>query len=214
MSFRVIMKSDLAPLERDLFDDKGFLRVMPYDYYKQVPQDVLHYFAHEYGIYVFPTVEMIEWFRENMEGIAIEIGAGHGALGRALDIPITDSRMHELPEIKLYYELIHLPTIKYPGDVEKLDAEEAITKYQPDTVIGGYIIERWRPNYEQGHHLGVNEHDIIKRTKKYMLILNKHDHPDKWLYHSPHQEHKFEWIVTRSKHKDNRICVWNGRSIR
>ncbi len=164
-SFRVITKSDLTPLEHDLFDEKGLLRVMPYDYYKQVPNDVLQYFAQKHAIYVFPTTEMVDWFRENMEGTSIEIDAGHGALGRALNIPITDSRMHELPEMVLYYELLRQPVIKYPADVEELDAKEAIDKYQPDTVIAGYVIERWRPGYEQGSHLGVNEHDIIKRTK-------------------------------------------------
>lgn len=209
--FSVIIKNDLAPLERDLFDDKGLLRVMPYEYYRQVPKEVLRYFAHQHAIYVFPTTEMVDWFQENMEGTSIEIGAGHGALGRALNIPITDNRMHELPEMALYYELMSQPVIKYPNDVEGLDAKEAIDKYQPDTVIGGYVIERWRPNYEQGSHLGVNEHDIIKRTKKYMLILNKQDHPGKWLYHSPHQEYKFPWIVTRSEHLYNRIFVWRGK---
>ncbi|HLO89619.1 MAG TPA: hypothetical protein VK172_00505 [Lentimicrobium sp.] len=209
--FRVIESSYLAPLESDLFDENGLLRVMSYDYYKQVPKDVLRYFAHQYGIYVFPTTEMIDWFRENIEGTAIEIGAGHGALSRALGIPITDSRMQELPEIILYYQLMRQPVIKYPDDIEKLDAEDAITKYLPDNVIGGYIIERWRPNYEQGNHLGVNEHDVIKRAKKYILILNMHDHKDKWLFQSPHKAYKFPWIVTRSEHSANRICVWKGK---
>jgi hypothetical protein len=154
---------------------------------------------------------MIDWFRENMEGTAIEIGAGHGALSRALGIPITDSRMEELPEIALYYELMHQPTIKYPADVEGLDAEEAITKYQPDTVIGGYITERWRPGMEEGNAMGVDEYDVIKRTKKYILVLNMQVHKKKRFLQLGHTPYKFPWIVTRSEHFHNRICVWKGK---
>lgn len=93
MSSLIVNPCDISVIERDLFDEKGLLRVMPYDYYKQVPRDVLRYFAHQHAVYVFPTTEMVDWFRENMEGTAIEIGAGHGALARALNIPATDSRM-------------------------------------------------------------------------------------------------------------------------
>lgn len=98
-----ILKCDLTELNKLLMRD-GKLNVLPYDEIKKIPRNDLLYFMAEHGVHTLPTVELIEWLRSEI-GIhsAIEIGAGNGAIGRKLSIPITDSRIQEDELIKVYY---------------------------------------------------------------------------------------------------------------
>lgn len=207
MEGKIIQKSDISQLEKKLYKN-GLLQVKSSKFYEKIPKEQLIYFAYVKGIYVFPTTELIDWLKKNSIGNMIEIGAGHGAIGRSLGIPITDSRMQELPEVKSYYTFMGQPTIQYPKDVEKLEAMEAVKKYKPSTVFGGFITHKWIDGMEDGNMLGVNEEELIKHVDMYITVLNKNTHKTKPLLHIPHEEYYFTWLITRSEQEGNRIAVW------
>src|SRR6185295_2017181 len=101
MNASIITACDLTTITNEVMDDKGLLRIKPYAFYQGIDENELKYFMHQNAIYVLPTTELIDWLRTEIVGTAIEIGAGHGAISRALGIPITDSRMQERPDIKM-----------------------------------------------------------------------------------------------------------------
>lgn len=202
----ILHPCDISKIRNEAIKD-GKLQVMPFSFYKQFTENEIKFFMHQEGIYVLPTSELVDWLRDNMVGKAIEIGAGHGAIARALNIPITDSRMQELPEIKLAYLAGGQPVIKYADDIEKLNAEQAIKKYNPDTVIGCFITHKW--NGVNGNAYGVDLLKLIKSVNKYIHVGNLITHKDYNIYKFLSDEHYFDWLITRSvNQKDNRIFVW------
>lgn len=194
-----IEKCDLTDLENQVFDNEKKLIIKPYSFWKNRDLNERRYFMYVHGIYVLPTTELIEWLRTMIVGAAIEIGAGNGSIARTLGIPITDSRMQESPEIKFIYQMGGLPPIVYHNDIEKLDAIEAVKKYEPDTVIGAFITHKFDPKIGNGNALGVDEIKMLHKIKRrYINIGNKHTHKDKPLLKIPHTEYQFDWLITRS----------------
>ncbi len=199
----------LKALDDAVMYDGGKIRVLPFDFWKSFNPEVIKNFMLNHGVYVIPTAELVEWFAKNIEGNAIEIGAGHGSISRTLGIPITDSRMQERPEIKLIYESMGQPPIKYPLDVEKLSAVQAIKKYKPNTIIGTFITHKYCDKIKSGNALGVNEEFVLQNVNKYMLVGNIDTHHDKPIRKLPHDELYFDWLITRSVNQSkNRIWIW------
>lgn len=204
-----IRNVDISELESQVLDN-GLLKIKPYSFYQSIDSNSIKVLMWKYGIYVLPTQELVDWLKENIVGNAIEIGAGIGAIGRALNIPITDSRMQEIPEIKFYYNMSGQPTINYPNDVEKLTAEEAIEKYKPDTVIGCFITHKFEAKIGSGNAMGVQEENILKSVNRYINIGNLHTHKDKPILRNNPAEFNFEWLITRSVISSlNRIWVYD-----
>jgi hypothetical protein len=208
-----IYKCDLTELTKEVMTADGKLIIKPSRFWKEREgrdDNEIRYFMHQYGIYVMPTTELIDWLRENIIGSAIEIGAGNGAISRALSVPITDSRMQERAEIKFMYQLSGQPVIEYPKDVEKLDAIEAINKYKPETVIGAFITHKYDASIGEGNAWGVEEEILLKRVKRYINIGNKITHKKKPILKLPHEEYQFDWLVTRAVNQnENVIFVFN-----
>ncbi len=187
----------------------GVLRAMPFAYYSDFSGNELKYLMWKHGIYVLPTTELIEWLSENITSTAIEIGAGHGAIARGLGIPATDSKLQETELAKLMYGASNQPTIKYGSDIEKLDAELALAKYKPDTVIGAFITHKFEAGMENGNQFGVKEENILKACVKYINIGNLITHKDKPILKLDHDEYRFPWLFTRAAYQEmNRIFVW------
>lgn len=204
-----ILKCDLSGLEKEVLVD-GKLIVRPFEFWKNRDKNEINYFLYVHGIYVIPTDELINYLKENIIGSTIEIGAGNGAISRTLNIPITDSRMQEREDIKMHYAMTGQPVIKYPDDVEKLDAEEAIAKYRPDTVIGCFITHKYKEEIGNGNMYGVEEENILKAVKRYINVGNLMTHKAKPILKMKHEEHYFDWLITRSVNQsDNRIFIWN-----
>lgn len=203
-----IKPCDLTVLNKEIMS-KGLIEIKPYSYWNQFDLNTIYYFMHTHGIYVLPTLELIEWLKVNIIGSAIEIGAGNGAIGRALGVPITDSKLQDSPEIKAFYEAFNQPTMKYPGDVEQMDAIEAIDKYSPDTVIGAFITHKFKPGMENGNMFGVEEELVLKKVKKYINIGNLTTHKFKPILSLPNQQYAFNWLITRAVNQfENRIFVF------
>lgn len=204
---KIIQKVDISDLEKKLYKN-GLLQVKPSSFYKKYTEEQLTYLAYMKGIYVFPTRELVNWLKKNAIGNMIEIGAGHGAIGRCLGIPTTDSKMQEMPEIKSYYSFMGQPVIEYPKDIEKLEAMEAVEKYKPNTVFGAYITHKWKTGLHDGNILGVDEDELIKNVDMYISIINIKTHRNKPILHYNHESLYFPWLITRSEQGDNRIVIW------
>lgn len=194
---------ELFPL---MFDGDD-INILSANIYKRYSLDTVQFLMHMRGIYVLPTEELIEWLRPHCDN-AIEIGAGNGTIGRALGIPITDSHLQANPEIQKIYKTFGQPPIEYPADVEKLDALQAIEKYNPKTVIGAYITHLYRDGDVEGNMFGVDEYKVID-GRMYINIGNADTHKHKPILSIPHEEYHFDWIITRSADQSkNRIWVW------
>jgi len=204
-------KQDIGYLD-SLFDENRLLKVMPESFYKNVPNEHLALFGHFNGFYCFPTLELAEWIKGFVDlSKAIEIGAGHGALGRYLGIPITDSKCMERPDVKAYYDMIRQPVTRYPADIIKMDAVEAIEKYKPETVIGCWITHKYCDGEldRGGNIYGIDEDFIIENVKRYIVVGNERVHKYKRILGYEHKEFKFPWLYSRSLFRGyNVIYMW------
>lgn len=206
---KAIQTDNIAEMESKAFKN-GLLIPLPSFFYKQFTRNQIEFFLWKHGIYVLPTEELIKFLEKNIVGSAIEIGCGHGAIGRTLNIPITDAKLQEEKPLKAFYSAINQPVIKYPVDVIQLDAESAIKKYQPNTVIGAFITHKYTPKTETGNMFGVVEGKILKSVDRYIHIGNMDTHKYKPILKYPHTKEYFDWLITRSQDQEkNRIYIWN-----
>ena len=187
----------------------GDLIPLPSEYYKNAcTHEELQLWCHIHAVYQLPVLELIDFIAENIEGKAIEIGAGNGSIGRALKIPVTDSKLQNRKDIENYYKLLKQPIVKYGSDVLNYEANRAVNKFKPDTVIGCWITE-WN-NYPtaQSSYWGVDEKNIL-RNKKYIFVGNKDVHGLKAILKKEHKEYQFPWLVSRANNQDNNIIyIW------
>lgn len=201
-------KVDITGVTNSIMKD-GLIQIHPFEFYKQFTRTQLVNFFVEYGVYVLPTAELIAWLKANIRGKAIEIGAGNGAIARALQIPATDSYMQAEPAIIAAYATMGQKPIVYPSDVEKLNYSFAIKKYKPETVIGAFITHKY--NGIDGNALGVNEGFILNYCKRYIMIGNLDTHKTKPLLKRLHNPLYFPWLITRSQdYSKNRIFVFDN----
>lgn len=193
--------------------EDGKLKILPYDFYRSRDHEELQVFMLKNGIYVIPTQELIDWLKDFIKNFSknpIEIGAGNGSIGRALGIRMTDSFMQENPEIKKYYRMMRQEPVHYGEDVEKLEALEAVEKYDPDLVIGAFITHKF--NGVDGNALGVDEDMMMEKVPIYIMVGNLDTHGTKpLLTKGTYNAYPFEWLITRSDDQSkNRIFVFDG----
>jgi len=210
----IVPNIDVPYLENELLDSDKDLVIKDASFYKDIPQIYLATFSHKHGIYGLPTTELIAFLREHVvKGKTIEVGAGNGAIGRALYIPITDSRIMEDPMVKLMYQAHGQPTTRYPDDVIKMNAIEAIKNFKPDVVIGCWVTQIYKeedgPHQKASVH-GLDEEFIIDNVKKYIVIGNENIHGTKRILDKPHKTLTFPWLYSRSfeNHDKNLIYIW------
>ncbi len=171
--YSVLPNVDVSYLDADILDENGLLKVMDDHFYSFVPQEHLQLWGHKHGVYQFPTKMLIDTLRHEINGrTAIEICAGNGAIGRALGIPMTDSHLQARPEIKEIYGMIGQPVIKYPKDVIKMEAIEAVKHYKPDVVIGSWATHKYRKGDKYGSIYGVDECKLVNMVDLYIKIGN------------------------------------------
>jgi len=172
--------------------------------------------------YTLVTHELVAWLGEQIAGrTAIEIGAGQGDLGFALDIPMTDSGLQTDHLMALLARASGSAPTNPPPDVERLDAAAAVAKYRPQVVIGSWITQLYRPGDDGppgdagppkiGSSIyGVDEIALIDSVETYIHIGNRLVHGDKRALAVPHSEHSFPWLWSRTQAPEwNRIWVWN-----
>jgi hypothetical protein len=197
-----------------LFDKNGLLKVLPYKTYSNITLNQRRIFAYLNGIYCFPTIELAEWIINHYDtNKMIEIGCGHGALARYLKIPATDCKLQEDRHIKEQYKLMEQPTIKYPKDVEKLDALKAIEKYRPDTVIACWCSQKYNPDKPKSGGVinGIDETKLLKMVKNYVFIGNKEIHSKKEILNIKHKTIKPKFLISRAIYTNKEVIyTWEN----
>lgn len=177
-----------------------------------LPRSWLQAWCVKMGVYSVPTAELIDWLRTVIGGrSAIDIAAGHGAIGRSLQIPTTDARTADRPEYARHYVEIGQPPPWVPPDVETLEASEAVETYRPAVVICAWGTQRWEPGLRLGHVLGLDERAILSRVSTYVHIGARGLHPHNRLP-KPDEVIRPPWLRSRSSVPDDVICVWNRRA--
>lgn len=215
MSYDIITNSHDADIKK-LYDNVGTqkdLKILPYSFYKDIPHEAIRLYMHYEALYTLPTTELISFLKEEIGALkAIEICCGSGNIAKALNIPGTDIKLQQRPEIKLYYQATGQPLIWYPPSVEKLEAMQAIDKYKPDVVIGSYVTKKY-DGYD-GSMYSPHEPDILKKVKKYIHIGSIETHKDKPLMKKESINRYLdkmimpEWLIVRGK--QGFIGVWTN----
>ena len=189
------------------------MRILPASVWESFSWSEVRLLLHETGTYVVPTEELIE-FLDGLIGeeSAIEICAGNGFIGRELGIPVTDSyQQQDDPATSLLYSLAGQPTIKDPKDVVKLEANKAVDKFRPHTVIACYATHKWRYDTMSGNDKGVDFQKLLRKVKRLVLVGNTEVHKDNPLMEIPHEEIILPGYITRSAHPEtNRIFIWKN----
>lgn len=217
MNYETFEKEDIGYLHEALIDPDGSLRVMPFEYFKDIKPNNIKQFCLEQGIYCLPTKELIDYLRGEIGTLkTIEIGAGHGTISRELDIIATDSMMQQDPEINGIYRAMGQAPVNYGKNVQAYDAEAAIRKYHPECVIAAWVTHKYNPkqHYREGNMRGVKEEWILSRVEKYIFIGNTQTHKMKPILHISHRTIEPEWIVSRVFRKpgyQDVIWIWEWR---
>lgn len=202
---------DISPL---LLDNHGRLRVVPARILAETTAQERLLFGVRHGLYSFPTEELCDFLRHRIEGkTAIEVGAGHGALANALNIPATDNRIQEEAAVKAHYQQIGQPTVPYGEHVEKLDAASAVQKYTPNVVIGcwvTHVFDELRPD-AGGNMFGIDEAKLIASCDEYIVVGNEQVHAHKPIWAIQHEKLTPPWLYSRAVNGSRDfIAIWRG----
>lgn len=210
----VIDSTNLRDLAPDALASPGRPRIMPASYYRSTSASERAAFGVRNGIYGLPTQELVDWIHERLgDRSAIEIGAGHGALAAALDIPATDSRQQEDPAIAERLAAFNQPVVQYGAHVEKLDALAAIAKYQPQVVIASWVTHKYLPARHEagGNQDGVDEEAVIAACDAYIFVGNTRVHAPKSIWSLPHTRIEPDWLFSRAYNGSPEfISVWGA----
>lgn len=221
MNAYVIKNADVSYLNSLLLDERGLVRVLPTSEIRKIPTDHIKIWLNQNGVYCLPTLELIDWIRERIDGRkAIEVCAGNGAIGRALGIPATDSYAQQDPSMAAYYSLIGQKPTQPPADVYKFEANEAVDVLKPKVVVASYATQKYLPGDEGPPAIGscivgIDELAMLPKIETYILVGNDRSHADKRIGKFPHETFRFDWIVTRAVDQStNFIRVWDHETVR
>ena len=193
--------------------DRREMKILPASVWDSFSWSEVRMLLHQTGTYVVPTEELIDYLDKLIgEESAIEICAGNGFIGRELGIPVTDSyQQQDDKESVLFYKLAGQPTIKYPKDVIKLEANKAVDRFRPHTVLACYATHKWRYDTMSGNDKGVDFRKLIRKIKRLILVGNTEIHKDNPLMEIPHEEIILPGLITRSARPEtNRIFIWEN----
>lgn len=205
-----IYPTSIEDIEAKAINFRGELNVLPAAWWREQPAEKVDYFIWKYAIYVLPTTELVDFIDKLIIGKAIEIGSGNGALAKALGIQATDSKLQSRADIKLLYSLMKQPTINYPRHVEKLEGNEAVDKYKPDTVVGAFITHLYDPAIGDGNVDGINEAVMLRKVKRYIHIGNLFTHRNKPINKMATRKFTYlqlPFLITRSDDQSQN-CIW------
>lgn len=201
MDVFAINPAKVRDVSGELLDGRGRIQVISARCLAETTAQERLLFGVRQGLYSFPTKELCDFLHARINGrSAIEIGAGHGALAKALSIPATDNRVQEEEGLKAYYREIGQPTVPYGDHVEKLDAAAAVAKYRPSVVIACCVTHRFDPSRpeEGGSATGVDEKALISACDEYIFIGNERVHASKPILKVSHEKLTPPWLYSRA----------------
>ncbi len=180
----------ITDISGEALDESGRLRVLPAAYWAATTPAQRALFGHRHGLYSFPTVELVGYLQVLIGGrSALEIGAGHGVLAAALDIPATDSRQQEKSPYRQIYAATGQPPVPYGPNVIDCPAHRAVRRFRPQVVIGCWVTHKFDPARPQagGNEAGIDEEDILRHCENYIVVGNEKVHRGKSIWSRPHQ---------------------------
>nr|WP_312379231.1 hypothetical protein [Delftia acidovorans] len=199
-----------------LLDRDGRLRVVPAQVLEGTTAQERLVFGVRHGLYSFPTEELCDFLGARIRGkTAMEIGAGHGALAKALSIPATDNRQQEEAAIREHYQQLRQATVPYGEHVVKLDAAAAVQRYRPNIVIACWVTHRFDPGRPGagGNMFGVDEAQLIAACDEYIFIGNERVHAHKPIWAIPHEKIMPSWLYSRAVNgSPDFIAIWRRAS--
>lgn len=165
---------------------------------------------HENGVYQIITKELIEFLRPLIHmGKCVDICAGVGTLGKALDITCVDNHLQDRPDMKAHYQAAGQPTIKYGRHVIHAEATQWVRVNQPEVVIASWLTEKREGGVSIGAIEGPNEDAILLYSKVYVHIGNLNAHGQKRILSIDHKEIKAPWLISRNADQSlNRIWIF------
>jgi len=208
--YRKIERCDVSHIENNVIPNSEF-QLLNASYYEALSTNELAFFAWKHAFYTVPTIELITFLKEQIgeEKNVLEIGAGNGFLGKALNIKCTDNKMQDDPIVKLSYRTTNQPTIIYGANVEKIDAESAVKKYHPNIVIASWVTQKYSKFKEIGNPYGPDLREIVKNCQKFIFIGNDDTHGWFEIFGLPHRTIKVDGYISRAiKPKNNYIYIW------
>jgi hypothetical protein len=205
---QVLPNLDVRFLDEQLLLPDGAPRVLPARMFAEIPWVQLRIWLHKQALYGVVTKELVKYLMTLIgDRTAIEIGSGTGVLGKALGIPITDSRVQERPDVAFLYKLQGQPTIRYGASVEKLEALEAVEKYRPQVVVGSWLTQ-FSDGSRMGSMYGVDEEALLEQVELYIMFGSIRNHGAKAICGRPHQVIQEPWMWSRAE--DSALFVWEG----
>lgn len=219
MSARVLDPVDpgaLLALEAECIDGAGRLRAVTAKFYAGFKRNDLSAWCVARGFYCLPTLELVDFIRDQIDcDAALEIGAGNGALGRAVGIPMTDSHQQERPEMAALYRGLGQAAVEYGADVEKLTALEAVEKYRPRVVVAAWVTHRWdrRRPHLKGNMYGVDEARLLDKpfVRRYVFVGSESVHgkeAPKPILSRRHETHRLPFLYSRAFEPTDVVWVW------
>lgn len=210
MYMRLFDNKDVSYIDDILYDASGRLRIVPSATVRTLPADDLRLWLHFNGVYGLPTTELVDFLHGYIDGRgAIEIGAGNGALGRALGIPSTDSYLQTRPDIALYYRTVKQPTISYGADVIEMDAATAVEYFKPDVVIASWVTQLAHGTMP-GCAWGIDEKEMLLHIEEYILFGSLRNHGSKEIW-PPDKIREEDWMCSRAP--DSALFFWRGQKL-
>lgn len=209
---RKIKPCDIKHIEEKVMQN-GELQIINASCYESLPENELSMFMWKHAIYALPTIELINFLKAEIGEAqnVLEIGSGNGALGKALNIKCTDSKLQDEPSIKLAYTIASQPTILYGSHVEKIDAEVAVKKYRPNIIIASWVTQRYCPIKKIGNEWGPNLNKIIKNCRKFIFIGNEATHGWFDIMNLPHKKIKVDGYISRASNpRNNYVYIWGN----
>lgn len=204
----------IRDISADILEAPGRPRVLPASYYRSTTPHERALACQRHGIYSLPTVELVEFLRDAIDGrSAIEIGAGNGALAAALGIPATDSMMQNDPSVAAIYQVTGQPVVQYGPNVERLDAAAAIAHHRPQVVLASWVTHKYdeRRHGAGGNMFGVVEEDVLADCETYLFVGNNYVHRGKSIWTRPHDKIEPDWVYSRAINGSaDFIAAWQG----
>lgn len=205
--------SKIRDISADALGPDGRLKVLPAEFWAGTTMWERALFGHRYGLYSFPTVELVDYLRELIgDRRAIEIGAGHGVLAQALGIPATDSHQQAKMPWKAQIAAAGQPGVPYGPNVQDMDAREAISRYHPQVVIGCWVTHKFNPKrpFAKGNEAGINELDLLGRVQTYIVVGNQYVHRNKEIWVVPHVIEHPDFVYSRARNGEpDFIARWD-----
>lgn len=208
--------------------DPSIVRLMPAAFWRSLNPQTVQAWCLLYARYGIPTEETINWIIGQFDLFGykriVEIGAGSGDFAFHLrahydyEYIATDSKVQDGAEFGVQAMLMGQPTVSYPDWVEKLDAVEAVKKYQPDCVFASWVTQRFDPDKDtygeaQAFASGVDELAIWAEpcVKRYIMVGNMNSHGRKRLRRKHHvvwRDESDQGLISRAQ-EPAKNCVFD-----